>query len=196
MQAAVRRSSRGANRTAAGSAAGGSASQARRAPSWPDRHLGRQKPCGSNRHPARCRARPAGCGARASHPSRPQPVRAHSHRRSCTLPPTRSSCPGWGAAPARPCAEPGSCGAHVCRSSARRGWSERAAAWRLPLRLRLLRLARGAERASGRTGGGRTARVASDMVMRENPASRGTEASAEVLVGPPWRMESNAGQQQ
>jgi hypothetical protein len=28
------------------------------------------------------------------------------------------------------------------------------------------------------------------------PASRGTETSAEVLVGPPWRMESNAGQQQ
>jgi len=25
-------------------------------------------------------------------------------------------------------------------------------------------------------------------VSRENPASRGTEASAEVLVGPPWRM--------
>ena len=35
-----------------------------------------------------------------------------------------------------------------------------------------------------------------DQVIRENPASRGTEASAEVLVGPPWRMESNAGQQQ
>ena len=33
-------------------------------------------------------------------------------------------------------------------------------------------------------------------VIRENPASRGTETSAEVLVGPPWRMESNAGQQQ
>ena len=31
--------------------------------------------------------------------------------------------------------------------------------------------------------------------MRENPASRGTETSAEVLVGPPWRVESNAGQQ-
>jgi hypothetical protein len=28
--------------------------------------------------------------------------------------------------------------------------------------------------------------------IRENPASRGTETSAEVLVGPPWRMESNA----
>jgi hypothetical protein len=28
-------------------------------------------------------------------------------------------------------------------------------------------------------------------VIRENPASRGTEASAEVLFGgPPWRMES------
>jgi hypothetical protein len=37
---------------------------------------------------------------------------------------------------------------------------------------------------------------ASDQVIRENPASRGTETSAEVLVGPPWRMESNAGQQQ
>ena len=35
-----------------------------------------------------------------------------------------------------------------------------------------------------------------DQVIRENPASRGTEASAEVLVGPPCRMESNAGQQQ
>jgi hypothetical protein len=33
----------------------------------------------------------------------------------------------------------------------------------------------------------------SDQVIRENPASRGTETSAEVLVGPPWRMESNAG---
>jgi hypothetical protein len=36
----------------------------------------------------------------------------------------------------------------------------------------------------------------SDQVIRDNPASRGTETSAEVLVGPPWRMESNAGQQQ
>ena len=35
-----------------------------------------------------------------------------------------------------------------------------------------------------------------DQVIRENPANRGTETSAEVLVGPPWRMESNAGQQQ
>ena len=35
-----------------------------------------------------------------------------------------------------------------------------------------------------------------DQVLRENPASRGTETSAEVLVGPPWRMVSNAGQQQ
>ena len=35
-----------------------------------------------------------------------------------------------------------------------------------------------------------------DQVIRGNPASRGTETSAEVLVGPPWRMESNAGQQQ
>ena len=35
-----------------------------------------------------------------------------------------------------------------------------------------------------------------DQVIRENPASRGTETSAELLVGPPWRMESNAGQQQ
>ena len=32
---------------------------------------------------------------------------------------------------------------------------------------------------------------ASDQVIRENPASRGTETSAEVLVGPPWRMVSN-----
>ena len=38
--------------------------------------------------------------------------------------------------------------------------------------------------------------VVDDQVIRGNPASRGTEASAEVLVGPPWRMESNAGQQQ
>ena len=42
-----------------------------------------------------------------------------------------------------------------------------------------------------------------DQVIREDPAvrssyvrGRGTETSAEVLVGPPWRMESNAGQQQ
>ena len=28
-------------------------------------------------------------------------------------------------------------------------------------------------------------RAASDQVIRENPASRGTETSAEVLVGPP-----------
>ena len=27
--------------------------------------------------------------------------------------------------------------------------------------------------------------VVSDQVIRENPASRGTETSAEVLVGPP-----------
>ena len=45
--------------------------------------------------------------------------------------------------------------------------------------------------------------TASDQVIREDPAvrssyvrGRGTETSAEVLVGPPWRMESNAGQQQ
>ena len=36
----------------------------------------------------------------------------------------------------------------------------------------------------------------SDQVIRENPASRGTETSAEDLVGPPGRMVSNAGQQQ
>jgi hypothetical protein len=35
-----------------------------------------------------------------------------------------------------------------------------------------------------------------DQVIRENPASRGTETSAEVLVGPPGRMVSNAGPQQ
>jgi hypothetical protein len=35
-----------------------------------------------------------------------------------------------------------------------------------------------------------------DQVIRENPANRGPETSAEVLVGPPWRMVSNAGQQQ
>ena len=34
------------------------------------------------------------------------------------------------------------------------------------------------------------------QVIRGNPASRGTETSAEVLIGPPWRMVSNAGQQQ
>ena len=46
-------------------------------------------------------------------------------------------------------------------------------------------------------------RVYFDQVIREDPAvrssyvrGRGTETSAEVLVGPPWRMESNAGQQQ
>ena len=41
-------------------------------------------------------------------------------------------------------------------------------------------------------------RTHGDQVIRENPASRGKpgETSAEVLVGPPWRMESNAGQQQ
>ena len=38
--------------------------------------------------------------------------------------------------------------------------------------------------------------VVSDQVIRENPASRGTEASAEVLVGPPWGGLMNAGQQQ
>jgi hypothetical protein len=51
----------------------------------------------------------------------------------------------------------------------------------------------------GATEGNRgTGRLVSDQisVIRENPASRGTEASAEVLVGPPWRMESNAGPQQ
>ena len=37
-------------------------------------------------------------------------------------------------------------------------------------------LARGGERADVQSG---------DQVIRENPASRGTEASAEVLVGPP-----------
>ena len=34
-----------------------------------------------------------------------------------------------------------------------------------------------------------------NQVIRENPASRGSETSAEVLVGPPWRMwfiETNA----
>ena len=39
-------------------------------------------------------------------------------------------------------------------------------------------------------------RASGDQVIRENPASRGTDASAEVLVGPPWRMVPNAGQQQ
>ena len=33
----------------------------------------------------------------------------------------------------------------------------------------------------------------SDQVIRENPASRGTETSAEVLVGPPWRAGSAGG---
>ena len=42
----------------------------------------------------------------------------------------------------------------------------------------------------------RAAPPVSDQVTRENPASRGTETSAEVLVGPPWRMVSNAGPQQ
>ena len=31
--------------------------------------------------------------------------------------------------------------------------------------------------------------LVSDQVIRENPANRGTETSAEVLVGPPGRME-------
>ena len=35
-----------------------------------------------------------------------------------------------------------------------------------------------------------------NQVIREDPASRGTETSAEVLVGPPGRMVSNAGPQQ
>ena len=34
------------------------------------------------------------------------------------------------------------------------------------------------------------------QVIRENPANRGTETSAEDLVGPPGRMVSNAGPQQ
>ena len=41
--------------------------------------------------------------------------------------------------------------------------------------------------------------LVTDQVIREDPAvrsscvrGRGTETSAEVLVGPPWRMESNA----
>jgi hypothetical protein len=40
--------------------------------------------------------------------------------------------------------------------------------------------------------------VSDDQVIRENPASRGTEASAEVLVGPPLGAGGllNAGQQQ
>ena len=42
-------------------------------------------------------------------------------------------------------------------------------------------------RSEGNTGGGASAE--SDQVIRENPASRGTETSAEVLVGPPWRMK-------
>jgi hypothetical protein len=32
------------------------------------------------------------------------------------------------------------------------------------------------------------------VVRAETVRGRGTETSAEVLVGPPWRMESNAGQ--
>jgi len=28
------------------------------------------------------------------------------------------------------------------------------------------------------------------LIGLRNPANRGTETSAEVLVGPPWRMES------
>ena len=35
-----------------------------------------------------------------------------------------------------------------------------------------------------------------NQVISENPASRGTETSAEVLVGPPWRMVSNAGREE
>ena len=29
-----------------------------------------------------------------------------------------------------------------------------------------------------------------DQVIRENPTSRGNETSAEVLIGPPWRIWS------
>jgi hypothetical protein len=43
----------------------------------------------------------------------------------------------------------------------------------------------------GDQGAGKTRPVRSSYVR-----GRGTETSAEVLVGPPWRMESNAGQQQ
>jgi hypothetical protein len=42
----------------------------------------------------------------------------------------------------------------------------------------------------------RVAAAGSVASLRGNSASRGTETSAEVLVGPPWRMDSNAGQQQ
>ena len=54
-------------------------------------------------------------------------------------------------------------------------------------------------RALGCEWGGETTEregLQSDQVIKENPASRGTETSAEVLVGPPGRMVSNAGPQQ
>jgi hypothetical protein len=61
---------------------------------------------------------------------------------------------------------------------------------------RTLRKAKPTQRRSGE-------RLERDQVIREDLAvrssyvrGRGTETSAEVLVGPPWRMESNAGQQQ
>ena len=61
-------------------------------------------------------------------------------------------------------------------------------------------LKRGRTLHTGR-GGKSIARATCDQVIREDPAvrsscvrGRGTETSAEVLVGPPWRMESNAGQ--
>jgi hypothetical protein len=58
-------------------------------------------------------------------------------------------------------------------------------------------LASGARQAAGAPPADDRRPQTGDQVIRENPASRGTEASAEVLVGPPWRMvESNAGPQQ
>ena len=60
----------------------------------------------------------------------------------------------------------------------------------------LTRLPRNELRKRSREGGNQGTPRSSDLVIIENPANRGTETSAEVLVSPPWRMESNAGQQQ
>ena len=51
------------------------------------------------------------------------------------------------------------------------------------------RRALGCEWGEGRHGTTAPARGVSDEVIREDPANRGTETSAEVLVGPPWRIK-------
>ena len=51
------------------------------------------------------------------------------------------------------------------------------------------RRALGCEWGEGRHGTTAPARGVSDELIREDPANRGTETSAEVLVGPPWRIK-------